>query len=104
MTTNTHASTRLNRFHNEGRSSPTQFAQTLGVHVSTVWRWIKTGVKADETRVRLSAKRIGGRVFILDVDAERFLDALNSRDTNEKAAKQQEGLKADDRYCEGEGL
>jgi excisionase family DNA binding protein len=55
------------------RSSVSQVARRLGVHPSTVARWLADGVVG----VRLPAKRIGGRYFITEADLAGFLDAIN---------------------------
>lgn len=46
-------------------------AQCLGVHVSSVWRWILNGVRGRKLRSMLYA----GRRYILVTDLEAFLAA-----------------------------
>jgi hypothetical protein len=46
-------------------------------HPSTVLRWVLVGVVRDGLRVRLAARRVGGRWRIDPVDLDAFLRTLN---------------------------
>lgn len=46
-----------------------QIADHVGVHHSTVWRWVLVGVRS----VKLPAFKIGGRIFVREGDLEEFL-------------------------------
>ncbi len=51
------------------RFSVTETARRLGVHVSTVWRWIHRGIRGR----RLETVRVGGRRYVLRETLESFL-------------------------------
>ena len=55
-----------------------KLAKSIGVHVSSVYRWgSEKGVRGR----RLRLLRIGGRTYVDDNDWSNFLDALNSTST-----------------------
>lgn len=56
------------------RLSVNQLARREHLHVSTVWRWMVSGVRG----VKLHATRVGGRRFILESDWLAFSAALNA--------------------------
>lgn len=56
---------------NFGRT-PAELAKDETVHVSTVWRWILTGIRGQKL---VSMKR-GGRRYILRTDFEAWLASL----------------------------
>ncbi len=48
---------------------------------STIWRWIRTGIRtADGDRVRLRHIRVGRRIFISPDDLNRFFRDIAARD------------------------
>jgi hypothetical protein len=85
-----------------GRITPTELAREQRCHVSTIWRWLKTGVIAGSERVRLESTRIGGRVYITEAQFQAFLQRLN-----EPAEPEQQPVALNssaDAFCEAEGL
>jgi hypothetical protein len=83
----------------EDRLSPTSIAKRLGVHVSTVWRWITHGVKVNGDRVHLDVFRVGGRAYVLAADLDAFHRATNAR---QKPPTERQGDAND--VCESFGL
>jgi hypothetical protein len=60
-----------------------KLAQSLGVHVSSIYRWgSPKGVRGH----RLKLLRIGGRTYVDDNDWASFLAALNNTSTATMAA------------------
>jgi hypothetical protein len=57
----------------EMRLTPSQVARKLGVHISSVWRWIMTGVKDR----RLGSRLVGGRRYVFERDLAAFLESSN---------------------------
>lgn len=53
----------------DDRLSLSQVANLLGVHVATVWRWTKHGVRGR----RLQTVAIGGRRYVLQRDLDSFV-------------------------------
>jgi len=97
--------TSLKLFCSRSRLSPRQLASFLDVHISTVWRWMRDGVRVGDERVRLKSTRVGGRVFIMEEDASAFLTALKgARDKSVQHQLPESSPGPDERYCEKEGL
>lgn len=48
-----------------------------GVHISTVWRWILSGVSG----VKLKSVKLGGKRYVTKHDLDLFLAKLNPADT-----------------------
>lgn len=55
------------------RLSVIEVARRLDIHVSSVWRWINTGVRG----VKLPTIRIGERRFVRETDLITFLNESN---------------------------
>lgn len=62
-------------------------ARMLGHRPSpaTVWRWTSRGVKVGNSRVKLEAKKVGGKLLASPEAVTRFIEAQNqpSEDTND---------------------
>ncbi len=54
-----------------------QVSRSLKKSPSTVWRWLKNGVKVRDRRVRLRAIRVGGNYFISPDDLKQFFLETN---------------------------
>jgi hypothetical protein len=64
-----------------------QVARSLGVHSSTVCRWVLRGAKLrDGTVLRLAAKRSPGRWLVSDEAIDQFIDILTRDRGGETAA------------------
>ena len=59
--------------------TPKQLARREDVHVYTVMRWMREGVMAAGRRVRLAARKTGGRWRIRPEDFEAFQTAASRR-------------------------
>lgn len=59
----------------EQRISLTALSQELGVHVSTVWRWVLRGLRGHH----LECVRIGGRRYTTREAFARFIAATNGQ-------------------------
>lgn len=66
------------------RQSIGRVAEQLGVHVSTVWRWVLRGVRGR----KLATVTIGGRRYILAASLEAFLADSGDRNKPSEDARQ----------------
>jgi hypothetical protein len=57
----------------------TELAKELGIHVSSLYRWILRGVRArNGQRVRLTAFKLAGRTYVRREDFESYIAAINA--------------------------
>lgn len=76
----------------DDRMSPRDVANKLDVHLSTVWRWVLSGVRG----CRLQTHRIGGRRYITREGLALFLGALNATQLPQQPPGEGQGPVADD--------
>ena len=89
-------------FKSESRLAPTELAKRESLHVSTVWRWLRSGILSGQDRVRLESIRIGGRTYITEAQYERFLQRLNAPTSSSQPETAAPSSAAS--FCEAEGL